>query len=105
MGCDSFVLLLFLELIGLFNCHVVKFFGVKDVTTFQALDVFCVLVTGDNSDPRVFAGGSHCGIRVSVDSLSADCNDLFCIFKRQIGESSDAKAVPQQDLGSLEMRT
>jgi hypothetical protein len=44
---------------GLFNLHVVKLIGIKDIATFQTLDVFRVFMSGDNSNPRVFAGGSH----------------------------------------------
>jgi hypothetical protein len=42
-----------------FNLHVVKLFGVKDFATLQALDIFGVLVPGDDSYPGMFAGGCH----------------------------------------------
>jgi hypothetical protein len=44
---------------GFLNHHVVKFIGVKDFATFQAFDIFSVVVPGNNSYPRVFAGGNH----------------------------------------------
>jgi hypothetical protein len=44
---------------GFFNRHIVKLFRIKDFTTFQALDVLRVFVSGNDSYPRVFAGGRH----------------------------------------------
>jgi hypothetical protein len=43
----------------LFKLHVSKFFGVKDFATLQALDKLGVFVPGNDSNPGVFAGGSH----------------------------------------------
>jgi hypothetical protein len=44
---------------GFFNRHIVKFFGIEDVATFQAFNEFRVFLSGDNADPWVFAGGNH----------------------------------------------
>jgi hypothetical protein len=44
---------------GFFNCHIVKLFRIKDFTTFQALDVLRVFVSGNDSYPGMFAGGRH----------------------------------------------
>jgi hypothetical protein len=44
---------------GFLNHHVVKFIGVKDFATFQAFDIFGIVVPGNYSYPRVFAGGNH----------------------------------------------
>jgi hypothetical protein len=44
---------------GVFNFHVAKLFGIKDFTTIQTLDKFRVFVAGYDSNPGVFAGGSH----------------------------------------------
>jgi hypothetical protein len=49
-----------------FDFHVMKLFRIKDIATFQALDVFCVFVPGDNSNPWVFAGGNHCFSRFGI---------------------------------------
>ena len=47
-------------LLGRFlDCHVVKFFRIEDIATFQALNIFGVFVAGNNSNPWVFAGGNH----------------------------------------------
>lgn len=44
---------------GVFDFHVAKFFGIKYFATFQALDEFAFFVAGNDSNPWVFAGGSH----------------------------------------------
>jgi hypothetical protein len=44
---------------GVFNFHVPEFFRVKDLTTFQALDEFCVFVPGDDFYFGMSAGSSH----------------------------------------------
>jgi hypothetical protein len=44
---------------GFFNLHIAKLFGVKDLATIQALDIFGVFVPGDDAYPRVFADGCH----------------------------------------------
>ena len=43
----------------LFNLHIVKFFRVKDISTFQTLDEFTVVVPGNDSYPGMFAGCCH----------------------------------------------
>jgi hypothetical protein len=42
-----------------FNRHIVKLLGVKDFAAFQALNKFSILVSGDDSYPRVFANSRH----------------------------------------------
>jgi hypothetical protein len=37
----------------------VKFFGIEDIATFEAFNVLGVFMSGNNSNPRVFAGGNH----------------------------------------------
>ena len=44
---------------GFFNFHIVKLFRIKDFTTFQALDVLRVFVSGNDSYPGVFTDGWH----------------------------------------------
>jgi hypothetical protein len=44
---------------GLFDLHVAKLFGVKDLATIQALDEFGVFVPGNYAYPGVSAGGCH----------------------------------------------
>jgi hypothetical protein len=44
---------------GLFNLHVAKLFGVKDLATIQALDKLTVIVPGNDAYPGVFADGCH----------------------------------------------
>jgi len=61
---------------GLFDCHVLKLLGIKDIATFQAFNKFGVFMSGDNSYSRVFAGSSHGDIRKGICALSADCIDL-----------------------------
>jgi hypothetical protein len=62
----------------------VKFLGVKDFAAFQALNEFCVFVSGDDSYPGVFASGRHrFAIKRDWMSLSADCSGLFSNFKLQ----------------------
>ena len=68
----QFVLVLIrviLRLGRLLDFHVVKLFGIKDIATFQALHVFRVFVSGDNSNPWVFAGGNHCFSRFEISML------------------------------------
>ena len=43
----------------LFNLHVAKLFGVKDIATFQAFDKLTIFVPGNNAYLRVFADGCH----------------------------------------------
>lgn len=44
---------------GLFDLHIAKFFRVKDLATFQALNKFNIVMPGDDTHIRVFAGGGH----------------------------------------------
>jgi hypothetical protein len=37
----------------------VKFFGIEDIATFEAFNILGVFMSGDDSNPRVFAGGNH----------------------------------------------
>ena len=57
----SSLLVVFLRFLldGLFDSHVVKFFRIKYIATLQALNVLGIFMSGNNSDSRVFAGGSH----------------------------------------------
>jgi hypothetical protein len=72
----------------LFNRHVLKLVGVKNFATLHALDVLGVVVPGDNSYPGMFAGGRHrIVIQLELGTLSADCSDLFGIFKREFDET------------------
>jgi hypothetical protein len=43
----------FVGLRALFDRHVLEFTGLKDIATFQTLDVFGVLVAADNLHARV----------------------------------------------------
>ena len=57
---------------SLFNLHVTKLFGVKDLATFLAFDKLCVFMPGDDSDPGVFAGGCHLSWETfGIEALSA----------------------------------
>ena len=44
---------------GFFNLHVAELFGVKDLATLQAFDIFGVFVPGDDSYLGMFADGCH----------------------------------------------
>lgn len=58
----SFLIGIFFLFGGLLNRHVMKLFRIKDIAALKTLDIFRVLMAGDNSNPGVFAGGSHhCG--------------------------------------------
>jgi len=46
-----------------------KLFGIKDIATFQALNIFGVFVPGDNSNPWMFAGGNHFFDRFEISML------------------------------------
>jgi hypothetical protein len=80
------------------NGHVVEFFGIEDVATFQAFNIFGVFVSGYNSNPWVFAGGNHRFDLARFDALAADCSGLLRVLKRQFGEiflPSLCRAVPE----------
>lgn len=49
----------FLRSDAILNLHVVKFFGIKDFTAFQALYKFSIFMPGDDSYPGVFAGAHN----------------------------------------------
>jgi hypothetical protein len=66
--------------------HVVEFFGIEDVATFEAFDIFGVFVAGYNSNPWVFAGGNHRFDLARFDALAADCSGLLRDLKRQFSE-------------------
>ena len=70
----------------LLNGHVVEFFGIEDVATFQAFNIFGVFMAGNNSNPRVFAGGNHRFDLARFDALAADCSGLLRVLKRQFRE-------------------
>lgn len=55
----SFVLDFFFLLGRFFNRHILKFVGIENIPTFQAFNVLGVFMSGDNANPRVFAGGNH----------------------------------------------
>jgi hypothetical protein len=59
---------------GFFDLHVVKLFGVKDIATFQAFDIFRVFLPGDNTYAWVFADGGH-----GVDSIGFEWFSNCCI--------------------------
>ena len=61
---------------GFLDRHVVKFFGIKDIATLQALNILGILVSGNNSNSGMFAGGSHGDSRKGIDALPADCIGL-----------------------------
>ena len=42
-----------------FNLHIAKLFGVKDLATILALDVFGVIVPGNYSYPGMLTNGCH----------------------------------------------
>jgi hypothetical protein len=66
----------------------VKFLGIEDIATFQAFNILGVFVSGDNSNPRVFAGGNHrIWAGLDLKTLAADCSELFDNFKRHFSES------------------
>lgn len=48
-----------LFLIGFFDSHILKFFGIKNFTTLKAFDKLGVFMPGDNTYPGMFAGGRH----------------------------------------------
>jgi hypothetical protein len=68
------------------NGHVVEFFGIEDVATFQAFNILGVLVAGNNSNPWVFAGGNHRFDLARFDALAADCSGLLRVLERQFSE-------------------
>jgi hypothetical protein len=49
----------FLGFSGFFNLHIAELFGVKDLATLQALDIFGVFVPGNDAYPGVLADGCH----------------------------------------------
>ena len=58
-----------------FNRHVVKLFRIKDIATFKTLNIFRVFVAGNNSYPRMFAGGDHLFMKgLDLETLAADCS-------------------------------
>ena len=60
-----------------------KLFRIKHIATFEALNKLCVFMAGNDSNPRVFAGGNHLFRKGSdLETLAADCSDLFDNFKR-----------------------
>jgi hypothetical protein len=65
----SFLLDFFCVFGGFFDRHIVKFFGIEDIATFQAFNIFRVFESGDNSYPWVFAGGNHCVWQVWIWKL------------------------------------
>jgi hypothetical protein len=69
------------------NGHVVEFFGIEDVATFQAFNIFGVFVAGNNSNPWVFAGGNHRFDLARFDALAADCSGLLRVLERQFVKS------------------
>jgi hypothetical protein len=44
---------------GLFNLHIAKLFGVKDLATILALDKFAVIEPGNYAYPWVLTNGCH----------------------------------------------
>lgn len=44
---------------GVFNLHIVEFFGIKDLATLQTLNKLSVFVPRDDSNLGMSAGGSH----------------------------------------------
>jgi hypothetical protein len=67
---------------GLFNLHVAKLLGVKDLATILALDIFGVIMPGNYAYPGVSAGGCHrswCCWEKST--LAPDCIGIFPYLK------------------------
>jgi hypothetical protein len=56
---------------GFFDLHIAKFFGIEYLATLQALDIFGVVVPGNDPDLGVFAGGCHRSI----------CRELLRLFR------------------------
>lgn len=44
---------------GFLDRHVMKFFGIKHIAAFKALNKLGVFMAGNNSNPGVFAGADH----------------------------------------------
>ena len=49
----------FFRLDGLFDLHVVEFLGIEDFATLQALDKFCIIMPGHNTNSWMFASRCH----------------------------------------------
>ena len=65
----------FLDHFGaLFDCHVVKFFRIKDFATLQAFDKLGVLEPGDDAYSWVFAGRCHRDRKFGIE--------IGCSFRR-----------------------
>ena len=60
---------------GLFNLHVSEFLSVKNFATLQALDIFRIFMSGDDSYFGMFTGGCHqylgCSFRCSFREIVA----------------------------------
>jgi hypothetical protein len=67
----------FLGFSGFFNLHIAELFGVKDLATFQALDVFGVFVPGDDTNPGVFADGGH---RFEIGWIKCSFRQIVAVF-------------------------
>ena len=81
------LLLIFFFLLGRFlDRHIVKFFGIKYIPALKALDELGVFVSGDNSNPGVFAGGNH-RIWHGSSTLAADFTEVLNICKRHFSET------------------
>jgi hypothetical protein len=79
-GTRPYSFLFFFFLFGRFlNRHVVEFFGIENVATFQAFNIFGVFVSGNDSNLWVFAGGNHCLIWL-VLMLLPQIVATFCLF-------------------------
>jgi hypothetical protein len=71
---------------GVFDLHVAKFLGVKDLTTFKAFDEFDVVVPRDDSNSGMSAGGRHCfWYGALIPLFPADCSRLFEDCKLNFG--------------------
>jgi len=75
LGAGLLVDGVFLDLFGaFFNCHIVKFFRIKDFATLQAFDKFGVLKPGNDSYSWVFAGRCHRDRKFGIE--------IGCSFRR-----------------------
>ncbi len=85
-----------------FDFHVTELFRVKNLATFQALDVFGVVVPGNNSNFRMLTNGRHRSREHrNLPLFPQDCSELFGNLKRVFVESFSPEelfeGVPNRD--------
>jgi hypothetical protein len=72
---------------GLFNLHIAKFIGVKDIATLQAFDILGVVMPGNDAYLGVFADGCHRSWYWWIQLLLSQIVSAFsCLFKPKFAD-------------------